>query len=158
MTLVQWKLQIIKNMKDANDTWQEKLCQTGISELTLKTRRQPLPICRSARSSSDIKDHEQEVKDIFDSGRTGGRTIRFMRSIKQHWRTKSLTRWLKINIPCRSSKRTNRKHVSFYVLMRHVGNSISPRVSWHNPLDHHRVVGCSKARSETILDSLRPHQ
>lgn len=58
-----------------------------------------------------------------------------MRSIKQHWQTKCLTRWLKINIPCRFSKRTNRKHLSFYVLMRHVGNSISPRVSWHNLLE-----------------------
>lgn len=44
-----------------------KLDQTEISELTLKTQRQPLPICRSARSSSDIKHCEQEVKDIFDS-------------------------------------------------------------------------------------------
>lgn len=43
------------------------LALTGICELTLKTRRQPLPICRSARSSPDIKDCGQEVKDIFDS-------------------------------------------------------------------------------------------
>lgn len=81
-----------------------------------------------------------------------------MSSIKQHCRIKWLTRWLKINIPWHLWKHINRKHVSFYVLMWHVGNRISPEVSWHRPLDHHQVVGCSKASSQAILNSLGPRQ
>lgn len=127
-----------------------KLDQTGMSELTLKTQRQPLPICRSARSSSDIKYREQEVKDIFDS--------EGMEEEQQDlWvplnRIKCLTRWLKINILCHFWTHVNGKHLSFYVLMRHMESSTSP--CWHNLLDRHQDFGLQQG-SETIVDSLRP--